>query len=46
MVIGGPTGGYSGPGGSPEAIEVMAAEKLTERCGFLNSPEIVKEIQY
>jgi carboxylesterase type B len=46
FVIGGPTGGYSGPGGSEAAREVMAAEKLTERCGFLNSPEIVKEIQY
>ena len=46
FVIGGPTGGDSGPGGSDEARQVMAAEKLTERCGFLNSPEIVKQIQY
>lgn len=46
FVIGGPTGGYSGSGGSEKARRVMAAEKLTERCGFLNSPEIVKEIQY
>lgn len=46
FVIGGPTPGYSGSGGSEAAIQIMAAEKLTERCGFLNSPEIVKEIQY
>ena len=45
-VIGGPHEGYAGVGGDPKAIEAMNAEKLGERCGFLNSPEIVKEMQY
>ncbi len=45
-VIGGPHAGYSGPAGILEAQEIMAAEKLQERCGFLNSPEIIKQLQY
>jgi hypothetical protein len=45
-VIGGPTHGFSGEGGNVDAIEAMAKERLSERCGFLNSPEIVKELQY
>jgi hypothetical protein len=45
-VIGGPHEGFSGSGGDPGAIAAMAEEKLGERCGFLNSPEIVMELQY
>ena len=45
-VIGGPTPGYSGSGGKVKAREVMAAERLQERCGFLNSPEMIKQQQY
>ena len=46
FVIGGPHEGFSGAGGDPGAIDAMAQEKLGERCGFLNSPEIVKQMQY
>jgi hypothetical protein len=47
-VIGGEYAGYSGTGSSSsaKAREIMAKEKLSERCGFLNSPEIRKEMQY
>ena len=45
-VIGGPTPGYSGSGGSANARAVVAAQKLQERCGFLNSPEIIQQLQY
>ena len=47
-VIGGPFMGYSGTGSSSsaQARRIMAEEKLQERCGFLNSPEIIKELQY
>ena len=46
IVIGGPNEGYSGVGGDRDAVEAMAAEKLGPRCGFLNSAEIIKELQY
>lgn len=48
-VIGGGSPGYSGTGSTSnaEARAVMAKkEKLSVRCGFLNSPEIVKEMRY
>jgi carboxylesterase type B len=46
-VIGGPDRGFSGSTqSSPRARRVMAEEKLQERCGFLNRPDIVKELQY
>ena len=45
-VIGGPSPGYSGSGGDARARKIVAEEKLGQRCGFLNSPEIVKELQY
>lgn len=44
-VIGGPNRGYSVVGGS-KAREVMMAERLQERCAFLNRPDIVSELQY
>ena len=45
-VVGGPNPGYSGSGGSAKAREIMSTEKLQERCGFLNSPDIIKQLQY
>lgn len=45
-VIGGPYQGFSGSGGNKLSKKHMAFAKLRERCGFLNSPEIVREIQY
>ncbi|KAK5174556.1 uncharacterized protein LTR77_001637 [Saxophila tyrrhenica] len=47
-VIGGKYPGYSGtgPSSSAKARKVMLDEKLSERCGFINSPEIVKEMLY
>lgn len=46
-VIGGPNGGNSGSvDSSSQARAAMKAEKLKERCGFLNSAEIIKELQY
>ena len=44
-VIGGPNEGISELEGEG-AIEAVAKEKLKERCGFLNSEEIVKQLQY
>lgn len=45
-VAGGAYRGYSGTDGKSRPIEIMAAEKLQERCGFLNSPEIRLQQQY
>ncbi len=46
-VIGGPYEGYSGStGGNAASQKIMAAERLSERCGFFNSPKIVKELLY
>lgn len=47
-VIGGAYSGYAGTGSSSSssAREVMAKEELTKRCGFINSPEIIKEMLY
>ncbi|KAK5162880.1 uncharacterized protein LTR77_011137 [Saxophila tyrrhenica] len=44
-VIGGPHEGLfaeDGPGSGP----VFAAQKLKERCAFINSPEIIRQLQY
>lgn len=43
-VIGGPDGGDSGL--ADQAREAMEAQRLKERCGFLNSPEIIRQLQY
>jgi hypothetical protein len=47
-VIGGDYSGYSGtgPSSSAAAREIMAAEHLQARCGFLNSPEIRLQMRY
>ena len=44
-VIGGPYEGLSAENG-PHSTSVVAAERLKERCSFLNSPEIIKQLQY
>lgn len=41
MVIGGPYEGLAGEDG-----EVLGDQKLRERCGFLNRPDIIKEIHF
>lgn len=46
-VIGGPKKGCSGTSGSNSwARKAITEEKLKVRCGFLNSPDIVREIRY
>ena len=47
-VIGGKYAGYSGQGkGSvAKARKIMALERLGERCGFLNSREVRKQMLY
>ena len=44
-VIGGPHEGLSATAG-PRSDHAVAAQKLKERCAFLNSPEIIKQLQY
>lgn len=45
-VIGGPDAGYSGINGSHAARKAIEAQQLQERCSFLNSPEVIKQLQY
>lgn len=45
FVIGGPHEGLS-PIDGPGAKKAVADQKLRQRCGFLNSPEIVKQLDY
>lgn len=45
-VIGGPDAGYAGVNGSAAAREVIQAQQLQKRCAFLNSPEIIEQLQY
>ena len=45
FVIGGPHEGLSAEGGR-NAEPAVAAQKLGERCAFINSPEIIKELDY
>ncbi|CZT21145.1 related to para-nitrobenzyl esterase [Ramularia collo-cygni] len=45
-VIGGPEAGYSGANGSHAARQAIEAQHLQKRCSFLNSPEIIKQLQY
>lgn len=45
MVIGGSEAGISTlDGGS--ASEAVAKQELRDRCGFLNQPEVIKQLQY
>ena len=44
-VIGGPYEGLSAWSGSG-ATPALAAQKLTERCGFLNRPDIIEQLNY
>lgn len=44
-VIGGPNEGISELEGKG-TVEAVAKENLKERCGFLNSPEVIKQLQY
>ena len=46
QIIGGPHEGYGGKNGSKAAREALKIQKLQERCGFLASPEIVKQTNY
>ncbi|GIZ44138.1 hypothetical protein CKM354_000734600 [Cercospora kikuchii] len=45
-IIGGPEEGYGGVNGSHAAREALKKQKLKERCGFLISPEIVRQQEY
>lgn len=42
-VVGGPHEGLSAIDG-PDASEALAVQKLRQRCGFLNSPEVIKQL--
>lgn len=44
-VIGGDNAGLSALEG-PRSKSAVVAQKLQERCAYLNSPEIVKQLQY
>jgi hypothetical protein len=44
-VIGGPSAGLSALQGEG-ASAALAAEKLQERCAFLNSEDVIKQFQY
>ena len=45
FVIGGPHEGLSAESG-PQSEPAVAAQMLKERCTFLNSPEIIKQLNY
>ena len=45
MVIGGPEAGISTLD-AEGASEAVAAQRLGDRCGFLNQPAIIKQLQY
>lgn len=44
-VIGGPNEGFSAEDG-PDSEPAVVAQKLRERCAFINSPEIIKQLDY
>ncbi|KAK3686622.1 hypothetical protein LTR37_019644 [Vermiconidia calcicola] len=44
-VIGGPHAGLSAIGG-PQSDPAVAAQRLKKRCAFINSPEIIEQLQY
>ena len=48
FVIGGPNEGYSGTGATSVAAAraAVAIQKLQKRCRFLNSPDIIKALQF
>ncbi|KAI7090259.1 hypothetical protein KC356_g1741 [Hortaea werneckii] len=45
FVIGGPSEGFSVREGSPSEA-VVAAQKLEERCAFINSPEVIDQLRW
>ncbi|GAB1731204.1 hypothetical protein NU195Hw_g621t1 [Hortaea werneckii] len=45
FVIGGPSEGFSAAEGS-DSEAVVAAQKLEERCAFINSPEVIDELRW
>lgn len=45
-VIGGPNAGNAGAGGSKSAISAVQQQKLQERCAFINSPQMIAQLQY
>lgn len=45
FIVGGPNEGLSATNGS-NALPQLAAEKLNERCAFLNSPEVIAQMKY
>ncbi|GAB1738134.1 hypothetical protein NU219Hw_g2665t1 [Hortaea werneckii] len=45
FVIGGPFEGFSAAEGSPSEA-VVAAQKLDERCAFINSPEVIEQLRW
>lgn len=45
FVIGGPYEGLSAEDG-PMSLPQMEAQKLRERCTFINSPDIIEQLQY
>lgn len=46
FVVGGPTPGFAGTGGSAPARRALESERLFERCQFWNSREVVQQLQY
>lgn len=46
FVIGGPHEGLSAWGGSTATNQALADQKLAERCEFLNSAEIIEQLNY
>jgi carboxylesterase type B len=45
FVAGGPSEGLSAIDG-PQSKGPMSAQELRERCGFLNSPEVIEQLRY
>ncbi|KAF2482391.1 putative lipase [Neohortaea acidophila] len=45
-IIGGPNEGLSAWNGSGATNEALVAQKLPERCGFLNRPDIIVQLGY
>lgn len=45
FIAGGPNEGLS-PIDGPKAKPVLKAQKLRERCGFINSPEMIEQLRY
>lgn len=45
-IIGGPEAGYAGANGTHAARQAIQAQQLQKRCSFINSPEIIAQLNY